>query len=104
MISLPPRLTLAATLLPYATLVRSNMAVRLADDDAEGMLSGRRQTVAVLFVDIRGFTSMGETMTPDELSAFLAEYRSRLTEPVFSHDGTVDKFIDRKSNSLNSSN
>lgn len=70
-----------------------NLAVRLADDDAEGMLTGRRQTVAVLFVDIRGFTSMGETMTPDELSAFLAEYRSRLTEPVFSYDGTVDKFI-----------
>src|SRR3546814_11929497 len=66
-----------------------NLAVRLADDDAEGMLSGRRQTVAVLFVDIRGFTSMGETMTPDELSAFLAEYRSRLTEPVFSPAGSV---------------
>src|SRR3546814_14940402 len=43
-----------------------NLAVRLADDDAEGMLSGRRQTVAVLFVDIRGFTSMGESMTHDK--------------------------------------
>jgi adenylate cyclase len=70
-----------------------NLAARLANDDAEGMLNGRRLPVAVLFVDIRGFTSMGEAMTPDELSAFLSEYRSRLTEPVFSQDGTVDKFI-----------
>ena len=70
-----------------------NLAARLANDDTEGALSGRRQPAAVLFVDIRGFTALGETMTPDELGAFLSDYRQRLTEPVFRHDGTVDKFI-----------
>jgi adenylate cyclase len=70
-----------------------NLAARLANDDTEGALTGRRQPVAVLFVDIRGFTDLGETMSPDELSVFLSEYRQRLTEPVFRHDGTVDKFI-----------
>ena len=70
-----------------------NLAARLANDDTEGALTGRRQPVAVLFVDIRGFTALGETMPPDELSAFLSDYRRRLTEPVFHHDGTVDKFI-----------
>lgn len=70
-----------------------NLVAQLASDDTEGALTGRRQPVAVLFVDIRGFTALGETMSPDELSVFLSEYRQRLTEPVFRHDGTVDKFI-----------
>ena len=70
-----------------------NLAARLAETDDSQALAGRRQTAAVLFVDIRGFTALGETMTPDELSAFLTEYRDRLTQPVFLLGGTVDKFI-----------
>jgi adenylate cyclase len=70
-----------------------NLAARLADDVSDELLAGRRQPAAVLFVDIRGFTALGEAMTPDALSAFLAEYRHRLVQPVFSHGGTVDKFI-----------
>jgi adenylate cyclase len=70
-----------------------NLAARLADDDSDQLLAGRRQPAAVLFVDIRGFTALGEAMTPDALSAFLAEYRHRLVQPVFSYGGTVDKFM-----------
>ena len=70
-----------------------NVAARLADGEDEETLKGRRQPVAVLFVDIRGFTSLAETMAPDELAAFLSDYRDRLAEPVFAHGGTVDKFI-----------
>ncbi|SMF27457.1 adenylate cyclase [Tistlia consotensis] len=70
-----------------------NLAARLAEGDEDQLLAGRRQPVAVLFVDIRGFTTLGETMAPDELGAFLSEYRRRLARPVFAHGGTVDKFI-----------
>ena len=70
-----------------------DVAARLADGEDEEVLKGRRQPVAVIFVDIRGFTSMGEKMAPDELSAFLSEYRDRLSEPVFEHGGIIDKFI-----------
>jgi len=68
-----------------------NLAARLAEADDGLALAGRRQMAAVLFVDVRGFTTLGETMTPDELSAFLTEYRNRLTQPVFALGGTVDK-------------
>lgn len=70
-----------------------DVAARLADGEDEEALKGRRQPVAVVFVDVRGFTSMGEKMAPDELSAFLSEYRDRLSEPVFEHGGIIDKFI-----------
>lgn len=70
-----------------------NLAASLAESDDEHLLAGRRQPVAVLFVDIRGFTSMAETLSPDELVAFLTEYRDRLAQPVFARGGMIDKFI-----------
>jgi adenylate cyclase len=69
------------------------VAENLAVGDDQQLLKGRRQSAAVLFVDIRGFTSMGEDMAPEQLSNFLSEYRNRLTVPIFKHGGTVDKFI-----------
>lgn len=69
------------------------LASRLAASDDRQLLQGRRQAAAVLFVDMRGFTSLGEDMTPEQLGDLLSEYRNRLTEPIFEHGGTVDKFI-----------
>ena len=51
------------------------------------------QTVGVLFVDMRGFTSRSEHMPPAELLAFLNEYRQRMSAPVLAHGGMIDKFI-----------
>ena len=70
-----------------------NLADSLAEGDDDRLLAGRRLSAAVLFVDIRGFTALGETMSPEELTSFLSEYRNRLTKPIFAHGGTVDKFI-----------
>lgn len=49
--------------------------------------------VTVLFVDIRGFTSGAEGMTPEASVAFLNEFFRRVTQAVFAHGGTVDKYI-----------
>ena len=70
-----------------------SLAARLADGDENELLAGRRQKAAVLFVDLRDFTAMGETMAPEELGAFLSEYRTRLVRPVLDNGGAVDKFI-----------
>jgi adenylate cyclase len=53
----------------------------------------RTQEVAVLFVDIVGFTSLCERMTPDAVIAMLRGFHGRMADCVFAHGGTLDKFI-----------
>ena len=49
--------------------------------------------VAILFCDIRGFTSLSENMSPQELMNFLNSYFLRMSEPIHRHRGFIDKFI-----------
>ena len=64
--------------------------VRHKDDSK---LAATRRRMTVLFSDIRGFTSMSEKMQPEEVVTFLREYLTVMTEAVFKHGGTVDKYI-----------
>lgn len=49
--------------------------------------------VAILFCDIRGFTSLSEKMTPQELLNFLNSYFLRMNAPIHDNKGFIDKFI-----------
>jgi len=54
----------------------------------------QRQTVSVLFTDIRGFTELSEKMTPEDLSDLLnRHYFSPLDKIIYEHNGTLDKHI-----------
>ena len=54
---------------------------------------GEMKELSVLFSDIRGFTSISERLTPDELVQLLNEYFEKMTDNVFATDGTLDKYI-----------
>lgn len=56
-------------------------------------LGGRDREIAVLFVDIRGFTSMSEGLSPEKIVGILNRYLGMVTEAIFRNDGTLDKFI-----------
>ncbi len=59
----------------------------------ESSLVGSRRRVTVLFSDIRGFTSLSERLTPEEVVEMLRDYLTTMTEIVFKYGGTVDKYI-----------
>ena len=56
-------------------------------------LGGEKRHVAVLFVDIRGFTPMSENLEPEEVVSILNEYLALTTASILDNDGTLDKFI-----------
>ncbi|MGN0342772.1 MAG: CHASE2 domain-containing protein [Roseburia sp.] len=63
------------------------------DKDFEPVLGGENRHVAVLFVDIRGFTTMSESMEPEQVVEILNEYLSFTTKSIFDNEGTLDKFV-----------
>ena len=56
-------------------------------------LGGKLCDIAVLFVDIRGFTTMSEVLTPQEVVSILNRYLSLTTDCIMRNHGTLDKFV-----------
>ncbi len=56
-------------------------------------LGGENRDIAVLFVDIRGFTTMSEVLSPEEVVVILNKYLNLTTNSIFNNKGTLDKFV-----------
>ncbi|MEO5710394.1 MAG: response regulator [Nocardioidaceae bacterium] len=76
--------------------LRRFLSPQLADlviaSEGEALLESHRREIAVLFFDLRGFTSFAETSEPEEVMAVLAEFHAVLGRLVHAYDGTLERF------------
>ena len=56
-------------------------------------LGGEVKDITVLFVDIRGFTALSETLPPDNLVSLINTLLDRWSSAIIATGGTIDKFI-----------
>ncbi|MBW2117774.1 MAG: adenylate/guanylate cyclase domain-containing protein [Deltaproteobacteria bacterium] len=77
----------------FSYYVSSSVVNEVLKHPEQLKLGGDKKDLSVLFSDIRGFTSISEGMTPEELVNLLNEYLTVMTDIVFKYDGTLDKYI-----------
>lgn len=65
----------------------------VAQGETTQSLSGKSREISVLFSDIRGFTTLSEKSTPEQVVELLNAYFTVQSGAVFTHEGTLDKYI-----------
>jgi len=77
----------------FSSYVSSDIVDEILRDPDKLKLGGENKNVTLLFSDIRGFTSLSESIPPEMLVSVLNEYLSPMTQIVMEERGTLDKYI-----------
>ena len=77
----------------YMRFMPSHVVDQILSNPGSLSLGGVNQVVTTLFSDIRGFTSMSESLPPETVVEILNEYFAGAAPLVFTHGGILDKFI-----------
>ncbi len=77
----------------FGKYVSKDVVEHLLKSEKSIELGGVEKQVTALFADIRGFTAMSEKMTPHQVITILNHYFGDMTDLIFAHDGTLDKFV-----------
>ncbi len=81
---------LKSTMYRYMT---QELAEQLLENPDAAKMGGDRKDVTVLFSDIRSYTSLTETLDAEEVVVMLNQYFETMVDAVFTHKGTLDKYI-----------
>lgn len=77
----------------YSRFMPEYVVKQLLENPNSFRLGGVNQQVTVLFADIRGFTALSEKANPEKVVNLLNRYFSVMTDIIFEHGGTLDKYI-----------
>ena len=77
----------------FSRYVAPEVVEEVLKDPEHAALSGERRQATVLFCDIRGFTSMSERLTPEQVVSLLNDFYTLMIETVSKHDGSLQKFL-----------
>src|SRR6266550_3015882 len=77
----------------YSRFLPEYVVKQLLDNPDSFKLGGVTQTITVLFADIRGFTRISEHASPEKIVQLLNRYFSAMTDIIFAHGGTLDKYL-----------
>jgi len=77
----------------YGRFMPEYVVKQMLENPDSFKLGGVNQTVTILFADIRGFTAFSERENPEKVVGLLNRYFTAMSEIIFAHGGTLDKYI-----------
>ncbi len=77
----------------FGTYVPKEIVAEMAKNPGEYSMRGESREMTVLFSDVRDFTSISETLTPEGLKDLMNTYLTEMTVSIQKRRGTVDKYI-----------
>jgi adenylate cyclase len=78
----------------FGKYVSNNVVTHMLENpDKYSSFNAERRHITVVFADIRGFTKMSSGMEPEEIVELLNTYLDEMTEIIFKHGGTLDKYV-----------
>ncbi|OGL60529.1 MAG: hypothetical protein A3J27_06425 [Candidatus Tectomicrobia bacterium RIFCSPLOWO2_12_FULL_69_37] len=76
----------------FGTYLSPKVVAEIVSNPGILRLGGERKEITAFFSDVAGFTSVSESMSPEDLVSLLNEYLSEMTDILLRYDGTVDKY------------
>lgn len=77
----------------FSQYVMPALIEEILKDPSKLKLGGDKRYITIMFSDIRGFTTLSEKLSPEQLVEVMNMYLTRMTDIILENRGTVDKYI-----------